>query len=133
MVEALGALVVVVLSPLPALRQRVSRCVAAQGHLVFGAETIEQARSRRVQPDVLAIDGQLLVRCGWRGREIAEMLSPDRPIPLLGLVRRDDHRPPREYDLTRAGIVALYEPFQAAELALVVNWLGWRGRRAFGQ
>jgi hypothetical protein len=132
MVEALGALVVVVLSPLPALRQRVSRCVAPQGHLVVGAETIEQARSRRIRPDVVAIDGQLLARCGWRGREVVEMLSPDRPVPLLGLVRRDDHRPPRELDLTRAGIVALYEPFQAAELSLVVNWLGWRGRQAFG-
>jgi hypothetical protein len=131
--EALGALVVVVLSPLPTLWQRVSRYVGDQGHVVVGAETIEQARSRRVRPDVLAIDGQLLVRCGWRGREIAEMLSPDRPVPMLGLVRRDDHRPPREYDLTRAGIVALYEPFQAAELSLVVNWLGRRGRQAFGR
>ena len=130
--QALGELVVVVLSPLPGLWQRVSRCVHDQGHVVFGAATLEQARSRQVQPDVLAIDGQLLSRVGWRGREIAETLSPDRPIPLLGLVRRDDHRPPRELDLTRAGIVALYEPFQPAELSLVVNWLGRRARQAFG-
>ena len=130
--QALGELVVVVLSPLPGLWHRVSRCVHGQGHVVFGAATLEQARSRQVQPDVLAIDGQLLSRVGWRGREIAETLSPDRPIPLLGLVRRDDHRPPRELDLTRAGIVALYEPFQPAELSLVVNWLGMRGRQAYG-
>jgi len=130
--QALGDLVVVVLSPLPGLWDRVSRCVSGQGHVVLGAQTIEQARSRQMQPDVLAIDGQLLSRVAWRGRELAETLSPDRPVPVLGLVRRDDHRPPRELDLTRAGIVALYEPFQPAELSLVVNWLGRRGREAYG-
>jgi hypothetical protein len=129
--QALEDLVVVVLSPLPGLWHRVSRCVG-RGHVVLGATTLEQARSRQIQPDVLAIDGQLLARIGWRGREIAETLSPDRPVPVLGLVRRDDHRPPRELDLTRAGIVALYEPFQPAELSLVVNWLGWRARQAHG-
>jgi hypothetical protein len=128
--DALGALVVVVLSPLPHLWRRVNRCVSPQGHLVLGASTIEEARGRLARPDVLVVDGVLLARCGWRGREIAETLSPDRPLPVLGLVRRDSHRPPRGLDLTRVGVIALYEPFQAAELSLVVNLLGRRARRA---
>ena len=131
----MGALVVVVLSPLPQLRRKVMRCIAPQGHVVVAAATLEEARTRTEaldhgdDLDVLAIDGQLLARVGWRGREIAETLAPDRRLPVVGLVRRDAHRPPPNYDLTRAGIVALYEPFQAAELSLVVNWLG-RHRRA---
>src|SRR5262245_61628806 len=125
--EALRA-VVVVLSPLPALWRHVSRCISPQGHVVLGVATVEEARRRAVHPDVIAIDGQLLARVAWRGRELAEMIEPDRVVPLLGLVRRDDHRPPRGLDLTRAGIVALYEPFQAAELVLVVNFLGRRAR-----
>ena len=130
--EALGALVVVVLSPLPELWRHVNRCIAPQGHVVVGAQTIEEARRRADAEtlDVLAIDGQLLARVGWRGREIAETLVPDRPLPLIGLVRRDAHRPPPDFDLTRAGIVALYEPFQPAELSLVVNWLGRHPPRA---
>jgi hypothetical protein len=125
--EALRA-VVVVLSPLPELWRYVSRCISPQGHVVLGVSTVEEARRRAIHPDVIAIDGQLLTRVAWRGRELAETIEPDRPVPLLGLVRRDDHRPPRGLDLSRAGIVALYEPFQAAELSLVVNFLGRRSR-----
>src|SRR5689334_9626504 len=121
---ATSALVVVVLSPLPQLSRHVGRCICPQGHIVVPASTLEEARSRAGGVDVLAIDGQLLAGVGWRARELAETLAPDRPVPLLGLVRRDAHRPPRDLDLTRAGIVALYEPFQAAELSLVVNYLG---------
>jgi DNA-binding response OmpR family regulator len=125
--EALRA-VVVVLSPLPELWRRVSRCISPQGHVVLGAATVEDARRRAVHPDVIAIDGQFLARIAWRGRELAETIEPERPVPLLALVRRDDHRPPRGLDLSRAGIVALYEPFQAAELAMVVNFLRRRAR-----
>lgn len=114
----------VVLSPLPQLQRHVSRCISPQGHIVIPASTLEEARRRAEGLDVLAIDGQLLTGVGWRARELAETLAPERPVPLIGLVRRDAHRPPRDLDLTRAGIVALYEPFQAAELSLVVNWLG---------
>ena len=130
--EALGALVVVVLSPLPNLWRHVYRCIGPQGHLVVGAPTLEDARRRRVRPDVLAVDGALLARCGWRGRELAETLWPERPAPVLGLVERDVDRPPREVDLSSRGIVTLYEPFQAAELSVVVNWLGRRARGALG-
>lgn len=122
--DALGALVVVVLSPLPHLWRRVHRCLGSTGYVVIGAANVEEARAHVSHPDLLAVDGALLVRCGWRGRELAETLSPERPVPVLGLVARDTHRPPRGFDLTRAGIVALYEPFQPAELSLVVNWLG---------
>ena len=128
--EALSALVVVVLSPLPQLWRHVNRCIGPQGHVVVGAATLEEARRRTESPDVLAIDGQLLARVGWRGRELAETLVPDRALPVLGLVRRDAHRPPRELDLSRAGIIALYEPFQPAELSLVVNWLARHPPRA---
>lgn len=127
---ALGALIVVVLSPLPRLRRYAQRCLSPQGHVVLAASTLEEARQRTRSPDVLAVDGLLLARCGWRGRELAETLAPDRPIPLVGLVRHDAHRPPRDLDLTRAGIVPLYEPFQPAEFSLVVNWLGHRYRAA---
>lgn len=39
--------------------------------------------------------------------------------------------PPRDLDLARLGIVALYEPFKAAELSLVVNFLGRRARLGY--
>jgi hypothetical protein len=128
--DAPSALVVVVLTPMPELSRHVKRCISPQGHVVVSATTLEEARSRTEALDVLAIDGQLLTRVGWRARELAETLVPERPVPLLGLVRREAHRPPPDLDLTRAGIVALYEPFQAAELALVVNWLGSHPPRA---
>lgn len=128
----LGSLVVVVLSPFPQLWQRVAGCMAGQGHVVVGATTVGDARGRHIEPDVLAIDGQFLARCGWRGRELAETIFPERPAPVLGLVRHDAHRPPRTIDLTSAGVVALYEPFQPAELQLVVSWLGHRRRLAGG-
>src|SRR5262245_45193815 len=128
--EAIRA-VVVVLSPRAELRRYVSRCISPLGHVVLGAATVEDARGHGIHPDVIAIDGQLLARVAWRGRELAETIEPERAVPLLGLVRRDAHRPPRGLDLAQAGIVALYEPFQAAELSLVVTFLGRRAR--FGQ
>src|SRR5579884_3525006 len=96
---ARGALVVVVLSPRPQLWRHVNRCIGPQGHLVVGAATVEEARRVNEVPNVLAIDGQLLARVAWRGRELAETLVPDHPVPVLGLVRRDAHRPPPELDL----------------------------------
>jgi hypothetical protein len=124
--------VVVVLSPLPDLWRHVYRCIGPQGHVVVGASNVEEVRSHDIHPDVIAIDGALLSRVAWRGRELAETIEPKRQVPLLGLVRRDDDRPPRTLDLTRAGIVALYEPFQAAELSVVVNFLGRRARFGHG-
>jgi hypothetical protein len=124
--------VVLVMTPLPDLWRHVSRCLAPQGHVVLRASNVEEARRQDAHPDVIAIDGQLLVRCNWHPRELAETIEPDRRVPLLGLVRRDSHRPPKDLDLTRVGIVTLYEPFQAAELAMVVNWLGRRGQFGAG-
>ena len=128
----LSALVIVVLSPFPQLWRHVHRCVVPRGHVVVQASNVEEARKRVDTPDVVAVDGFLLAQIGWRGRELAETLSPDRRIPLLGLVRRDAHRPPATLDLTRAGIVALYEPFLAPELNIVVNWLGHTARMSPG-
>jgi len=123
--------VVLVLSPGYELWRHVNRCIGPEGHVVLGAATVEDARRKPIHPDVIAVDGQFLHQLAWRAKELAETIEPRRTVPLLGLVRRDAHRPPRDLDLARLGIVALYEPFKAAELSLVVNVLGRRARLGY--
>jgi hypothetical protein len=113
----------VVISQLPQLSERIRRCLNPDLYVVVHATTIAEVRGRTDRLDVLAVDGEQLAKVGWRGHAVVESLVPDRSMRLLGIIRRDHHRPPRDVDLTKFGVIPLYEPFLAPELAFAVGWL----------